>query len=94
MEESSTYQYLVAKGMAKGELQGAKKLLLRQGTIRFGTPDARIAAALDAISDLEQLEKMGLRLLDVSSWDELLAPQPTAIRSANAPCTDTSRMLP
>ena len=70
MEESSTYQYIVAKGALKGE----KRLLMLQGSKRFGPPDAKTAAAIEAITDLERLEQLGERLLDASSWEELLAP--------------------
>jgi hypothetical protein len=69
MEDSSTYQYIVFKG----ELKEAKKLLIRQGRKRFGSPDPHTTAAIEAITDLEQLEQLGERLLDVSSWEELLA---------------------
>ena len=73
MEESSTYQFL----LAKGALKEAKKLLLVQGRNRFGPPDGTIVAAIDAITDLERLEQLGERLLDVSSWQELLAAPST-----------------
>src|SRR5216683_1714372 len=73
MEESSTYQYIVAKGA----LKEAKKFLMLQGQKRFGQPDAESLAAIEAITDVERLEQLGQRLLDVSSWQELLATPPT-----------------
>ncbi len=73
MEESSTYQSIVAKGALKGE----KKLLMLQGRKRFGPPDVQTTAAIEAITDLDRLEQLGQRLLDVSSWQELLATPPT-----------------
>jgi hypothetical protein len=73
MEESSTYQYIVAKGA----LKGAKRLLMLQGQKRFGQPDADSLAAIETITDVERLEQLGQRLLDVSSWQELLATPPT-----------------
>jgi hypothetical protein len=69
MEESSTYQYIVAKG----EMREGKKLLIRLGRKRFGSPDPQTAATIEAINDLERLEQLSERLLDVSSWEELLA---------------------
>jgi hypothetical protein len=69
MEESSTYQYIVSKGA----LKEAKKFLMLQGQKRFGQPDAETSAAIEAITDVERLEQLGQRLLDVSSWQELLA---------------------
>jgi hypothetical protein len=77
MEESSTYQYIVAKGVAKGALMEAKKIILLQGRKRFGPPDVELAAAIGAITDLERLEELGQQLLHVSSWQELLATTPT-----------------
>jgi predicted transposase YdaD len=77
MKESSTYQAILAEGRAEGRAEGqaveARKILLRQGTKRFGSPDARTQSAIEAISDVERLEQLTERLLDVSSWDELLA---------------------
>lgn len=82
MEESTTYQEIVKKGvaqgvvqgMAQGSLQEAKKLLLRQGNKRFGPPDEMTSAALEAVVDLERLEALSDRLLDVATWEELLNP--------------------
>jgi predicted transposase YdaD len=69
MEESSTYQYIVAKG----ELREAKKILLRQGQRRFGPPDQQTITAIDALDDLKHLEELTDRVHEVSSWQELLA---------------------
>ena len=77
MEESTTYQAIIAKGRAEGRAEGqaveARKILLRQGSKRFGPADARARGAVEAITDIDRLEKLTERLLDVSSWDELLA---------------------
>ena len=76
MEESSTYQFVIEKGMEKGILKGRKKelleTLLHLGTQRFGTP-AAAAARLEAIDDLERLDRMRDRLLDAPDWNDLLA---------------------
>jgi predicted transposase YdaD len=69
MEESATYQYIVSKG----ELKEARKFLMRQGCKRFGQPDPTIVATIESITDVERLEQLGERLLEVSSWQELLA---------------------
>ena len=65
------------KGLEKGELigrvNGVRKMLLLQGRIRFGEPETAINAAMDAITDLDRLEKLTKHLLTVGSWDELLA---------------------
>ena len=48
--------------------------LLRQGTKRFGNPDAATVAALEAIKDIDRLEALGELILDtdVHNWAELL----------------------
>lgn len=73
MEESTTYQAIIAKGRAEGQATEARKILLRQASKRFGPPDARAQTAIDAITDIDRLEQLSERVLDVSSWDELLA---------------------
>ena len=50
----------------------SRAILLRLGRKRFGAPHARTVAALEAITDLAQLEELNERLLDASSWEELL----------------------
>jgi hypothetical protein len=73
MEDSSTYHSL----LVKGALKEAKKIVLFLGHKRFGPADQTIVAAIEAITDLERVERIGLRVLRVSSWQELLATPPT-----------------
>ena len=82
---SSTYQKILEEGRAEGRAQvraegrvegraeEARRILRRLGTRRFGKPDAHIEAALDAIADLERLEQLSDRVLEVTAWEELLA---------------------
>lgn len=62
-----------AEGRAEARTEGARTLILRMGEKRFGAPTDQVKAALDAITDPNRLEELGVRLLDASSWDELLA---------------------
>jgi hypothetical protein len=73
MIESTTYQATLAEGEARGRLDEAKRILLRLGTKRFGLPDARTQAALEAVSDVERVERLTDRLFDGTGWDEVLA---------------------
>lgn len=85
MKESSTYQAILAEGVEKGRAEGrvegeargkaeeARRLLLRIGGKRLGPPDAQTEAAIAALDSVEQLEQMADRLLEVESWNELLA---------------------
>jgi len=76
----SSSNYLCAKGQAfmraysaafrEGLPAAARALLLRQATHRFGAlPDA--AAKLAAITDLEDLERLGQRVLTAADWPSL-----------------------
>jgi hypothetical protein len=62
----------IVKGEAVGEAKGERGVILRLGTKRFGEPDAIVRAALEA-ADLPRLEVLVDRLLEVESWQELLA---------------------
>jgi hypothetical protein len=77
MEESSTYQWVIEKGMEKGIEKGSlrtlRKTLLNLGTHRFKAPTAATLATLNTIDDLERLDRMTNRLLDAADWDDLLS---------------------
>lgn len=62
----------MAEGKAKGEVEEARKLLLLTGRERFGEPPTKIMALLDAVTDLDRLEALIIRLLHVKTWEELL----------------------
>jgi hypothetical protein len=69
IKESDTYQAIVEEGLVKG----TQDVLLRQGRKEFGVPDEQTENALRGITDLDRLNYLGERLLDVSTWVELLA---------------------
>jgi hypothetical protein len=69
MRESDTFQAI----LEEGAVTGMHRLLLAQGRERFGKPDKATRHAVEAITDLEGLERLGKRLLTVASWQELLA---------------------
>jgi hypothetical protein len=69
MKESATCQAILDEGRAEGE----KKVLLLVGSKRFGPPDARTRAAPEAVDSVERLERLSERVLEVGSWEELLA---------------------
>jgi hypothetical protein len=69
MEESITYQEIV--GM--GRLQEARKIILLQGKAKFGKASRKAERTLEAITDLQKLEALSARFVEVDSWDELLA---------------------
>nr|MDQ2731448.1 DUF4351 domain-containing protein [Armatimonadota bacterium] len=81
MEESVTYQAIMAKGWdtgraagnAEGKAEEARSLLMRIGGKRFGSPDAATRSTIEGIRSVEQLEVLVERILDVSGWTDLFA---------------------
>ncbi len=84
MEESVTYQAIVAKGVEKGrregEVAGLKEALLIVGSQQFGNPDAQTLAALEALEDVDGLKRLHARLRSAAGWHELLGLAPTPRR--------------
>ncbi|MBV8126302.1 MAG: hypothetical protein JO114_01405 [Planctomycetaceae bacterium] len=74
MQESTTYQKILREGRNEGQITEAQRLLLLLGEIRFGVPEARTRSAIEAIQDIERLERMSKRILDadIHDWDGLL----------------------
>jgi predicted transposase YdaD len=60
------------EGQGIGRILEARRMFLRQGERRFGTPCGTIIAAVEAISDIDRLEQLSLELLSATGWDELL----------------------
>ncbi len=71
MRESSGYQWI----MDEGREDEARKILLRQGRVKFGNPGPEVEAAVQAVRDLDRLERMSEQLLRVNTWKELLATE-------------------
>lgn len=76
IEESSVYQDAVRKGEVQGRAGEARRILIRHGTRKFGPPDEQAKAHIAALADLDRLQDLIDRVLDVASWDELLAGAP------------------
>jgi predicted transposase YdaD len=76
MRESLAYQMILEEGREEGReqgmLRGTRQTLIRQGRKRFGPPSPEVVARLEAILSLDRLQQLADRLLDVSSWEELL----------------------
>ncbi len=85
MELSSTYRAIYrrafeqgfALGFELGRIIEARRLVVLCGAASFGPPDRATRTAIDAMSDLGQLEELVIRLMNVASWQELV---PTARR--------------
>ena len=62
VKDSTTYQKILRDGKAEGQIEEARRIVLRQGTRRFGTPDATVLAGLEAIGDVDRFEDLIERL--------------------------------
>ncbi len=62
------------EGRQEGELIGERRVLIRQGTRKFGEPDAATIAAIDAILDPDRLVALCERIIDadILTWADLL----------------------
>lgn len=76
LEDSSTYQATIAKGIAQGiaqeKVQSRRETVLLLGTKKFGPPSPEIVAALAGITDATRLEAISLRVLDATDWADLM----------------------
>ncbi len=69
MHESTTYQAILNEGGVLSQ----HRTLLRLGRKQFGlAADPATKQAIEAITDLKRLERLAERVLEVSSWEELL----------------------
>ena len=73
MRESTTYQGILDEGREEGALREARKILLRLGRRKFGPPEPAVEATVQAIADLDRLERMSDQMFDVTTWNDLLA---------------------
>ena len=77
LEDSSTYQLIlergIEKGIERGALAEAKSVLMRLGRKRFGDCPTEVEAALRSIQDVARLERLAENIFDARSWDELIA---------------------
>jgi predicted transposase YdaD len=84
MEDSVTYQAIVARGrsegIAEGTIQGLRRAILALGEHKFGPARGAVRTALEEIHDAAQLEHLSVRLLNVNSWEELLGLPPRPAR--------------
>ena len=68
MHESDTYLAI----LDEGRLDEVRKLVLRLGRKKFGTPSDDVVTTVKGIEDLERLERLIDGLTETSTWQELL----------------------
>ena len=80
LEDSTTYQEILQKGVSQGLSQGIsqgvslgeRQLILLLGGQKFGAPSPSVRSAINAISDPAILERLALRLGIAGGWDDLV----------------------
>jgi hypothetical protein len=72
VRESEAYQAILEQGRDEGEVRGLHRALLNQGRTKLGDPDEATRKALLGIKDLDRLDRLLVRLLEVANWQELL----------------------
>jgi hypothetical protein len=76
IEESSVYQDILRKGQKIARDEDARTMraiLLRHGTKKFGPPGEWIEAEIAAVGNVDRLGDLIDRVVDVSTWEELMA---------------------
>jgi hypothetical protein len=68
MRDSDTYMAIIDEGR---EIE-AKRLLLLVGEDLLGSPDQDMKTRLQAITDIDRLERMWMQLTRAPGWHELL----------------------
>ena len=55
-----------------GRVEEARHIVLQLGRHRWGEPDDTSRLRLESITDLDELERIAERVLDVSCWEEMV----------------------
>ena len=63
----------ILQGQGLGRVSEVRGLVLKLGTKKLGEPGAEVRGRVEAMEGLERLEAMAERILDATSWDEVLA---------------------
>ena len=73
MENEATMAETMPPFMRRAAVREARLLLLLMGEKRLGEPSEAVRARVEAIQDKRRLERLCLRVLEVETWDDLLA---------------------
>jgi hypothetical protein len=71
--DSKPFRELVESSRAEGRAEEARRMLVRIGESRLGPVPASVQASLTSISDIEELERLAIRVSAVQSWNDLFA---------------------
>ena len=60
------------EGRAEAQAEALQKTVLRLGKLRIGKPSKQIVSAVGAITDVDRLERLTEKILQATTWQELL----------------------
>jgi predicted transposase YdaD len=72
IQESVTYQMIIEEGVERGEVLGRRQTRLELGTDTLGPPSRSAIAAIEALTNPDDLRRAGRTMLTAASWDDLL----------------------
>jgi hypothetical protein len=72
--ELDSFQKFLWNPEQTGRVNGLRSAILHLGSKKFGAPSTKAETEIKQIEDLERLEAIHLRILDVNTWEELLQP--------------------
>jgi hypothetical protein len=72
MRESDTYLMILDEGREEGREQEARAAVLVVGEVRLGQAPDAFLAQLARVTDLEHLERMIVRAVTATTWQEVL----------------------
>ncbi len=61
-----------AMGRAEGLVDEAREILLRLGRKTLGQPDEQVLSRIAGIRDLDRLNSMIDRILEIRTWEDLM----------------------
>jgi predicted transposase YdaD len=61
-----------AEGFLEGRIEEARQAVLQLGRKKIGQPGESVCAVIATITDIDRLNSLLERILEVASWDELL----------------------
>lgn len=82
---AAAYVENFAQGFIEGRVEEAQHNLLSLGTVLFGKPSAQVQRVLDPVTDIDVLEALLLRVVQVGSWTELLDDLRKGIPAISSP---------
>lgn len=73
IRDSVPFELWMARAEARGQVRSLPQTILRQVWKKFGEPTPEQIQTVESLNDLNRLQDLTDKLLDVATWKELLA---------------------